>query len=145
MEEFNTLEEILEFAVAREVEANQLYTYMAEHVTNAGLRGVCEEFAEEELEHKAKLELEIMKTGKVTADINIADYVVGSGEPMELNYEELLIFAISKEEKSIKLYKDLAQAVENEDLREVFLALVQEEAEHKNRFEREYHKATEEN
>ena len=45
MEVANSVGEILEFAIAREVEANQLYMYMAEHMTSPEMRQVCEDFA----------------------------------------------------------------------------------------------------
>ena len=141
----NSVDEILEFAIAREVEANQLYIYMAAHVTDAEIRQVCEDFAKEELEHKAKLELELMKIGEVVTGFNISDYVVEAGDPMDMSYEDLLVFAIEKEDKSVNLYSDLAKIVKGEESREVLLLLVQEETEHKQRFEIEYNKLLKEN
>ncbi len=58
-------DEILEMAVAREVDANRFYLALAERVENPRIRKVFEKLAAEELEHKAKIELEIMKTGRV--------------------------------------------------------------------------------
>lgn len=137
-DKIDSVEEILEFAIAREAEANQLYLYMAVHMESPQMRKMCEDFAKEELEHKAKLELELMKTGKVVTDFNIADYVMGAGDPMEMDYEDLLVFAIKKEDKSINLYSDLAKVVPDKQSRETLLALVKEESEHKRRFESEY-------
>jgi rubrerythrin len=134
----DSVDEILEFAIAREVEANQLYTYLARRLENPEMRKVCEDFAREELEHKAKLELEVMKRGKVVSDLNISDYMMDVGHKLDMDYKETLAFAISKEELSAKLYTDLAEVVRDEDSREVLLALAQEETEHKMRFEREY-------
>jgi rubrerythrin len=134
----SSVDEILEFAISREVEANQLYLYMAAHLENAEMRKVCEDFAEEELEHKAKLELELMKAGEVVSGLDISDYVMRGGEPMEMDYEDLLVFAIKKEDRAINLYKDLAETVREKESRETLLALVEEESEHKRRFEVEY-------
>ncbi len=133
-----SIDEILEFAVSREVEANQLYKYMANRMVNPEMRKVCEEFAEEELEHKAKLELELMKAGEVVVDFDLSCYVAEAGDPMDMDYEQLLVFAMNKEEISINLYSDLAEVVEDKESREVLLALVKEEMEHKQRFEAEY-------
>ena len=55
--------EVLEFAIRREVEAYYFYMALAERVDSAQMRQVLKDFAEEELEHKAKLELEVLKTG----------------------------------------------------------------------------------
>ncbi|MHC4501024.1 MAG: ferritin family protein, partial [Planctomycetota bacterium] len=56
MERFGSVDEILDFAIAREVEANDFYTELAERMENGAMRKVFEEFAIEELGHKMKLE-----------------------------------------------------------------------------------------
>lgn len=141
----DSVDEILEFAIAREVEANQLYTYLARWLENPEMRKVCEDFAREELEHKAKLELEVMKRGRVVSGLNISDYMMDVGHKLDMDYKETLVFAISKEGLSIKLYTDLAEMVRDEESREVLLALAQEETEHKMRFEREYNNLLKQN
>ena len=132
------MKDILTFAIGREVEAHELYIYMAAHVANPEIRAVCEDLAEEELEHKAKLEQELIEIGESTADINISDYVSVTGNPMDMDYEDLLVFAIKKEERSIKLYSDLAKIVKDKDSKQVLLFLANEETDHKQRFEIEY-------
>ena len=138
MDRIDSVDEILEYAIAREVEANQLYTYMAKRMENPEMSKVCEEFAKEELEHKAKLELEVMKRGQVVSDFDISDYMMDVGNEMDMDYEELLVFAIKKEELSVSLYTDLAAVVKDKESRETLLSLAQEETEHKLRFETEY-------
>lgn len=138
MDRIDSVDEILEYAIAREVEANQLYTYMAKQTENPEMSKVCEEFAKEELEHKAKLELEVMKRGQVVSDFDISDYMMDVGNEMDMDYEELLVFAIKKEEISVSLYTDLAAVVKDKESRETLLSLAQEETEHKLRFENEY-------
>ncbi len=138
MDRLDSINEILEFAIAREVEANQLYKYLAKRMKNPEMCKVCEDFAEEELEHKAKLELEVMKRGQVVSDFDISDYMMDVGNEMDMDYEELLVFAIKKEEISVSLYTDLAAVVKDKESRETLLSLAQEETEHKLRFETEY-------
>ena len=141
----DSIDEILEFAIAREVEAHGLYTYMAGRMKNPEMRTVCEELAQEELEHKAKLELEVMKRGEVVSDIYVSDYMTDAGNEMDMDYEELLIFAIKKEEISVSFYTDLAAAIKDEESREALLALAEEETKHKQRFEVEYNNLLKEN
>ena len=145
MDKVDSIDEILEFAIAREVEANQLYTYMAGRMKNPEMRKVCEELAKEELEHKAKLELEVMKRGEVVHGICISDYMTDAGDEIDMDYEELLIFAIKKEDISVNFYTDLAGVVKDEESREALLALAEEETEHKQRFEVEYDDLLKEN
>ncbi len=56
--------ELLELAIHREVEAYHFYMALAEQVDDPEMREVLQDFAREELEHKEKLELEVLKTGK---------------------------------------------------------------------------------
>ena len=143
MAELNSIDEILEFAIAREVEAHELYGYLAQRVESLEMRKVCEEFAMQELEHKAKLEFEMMKAGKVVLDgnqpvLNMSNYIEEIGEPINMNYKELLVFAIKKEETSVRLYSDLANIVGDEESHEVLLELADEEDLHRLRVEIEY-------
>jgi rubrerythrin len=138
MEDISSVDEILEFAISREVEANQLYIRMSKSIENPEMRKVCEDLAKEELEHKAKLELELMKKGEVVSDFNISNYVMDVGNEMDMDYERLLLFAIKKEQISIDLYNDLAAVVKDEESREVLSMLATEETEHRKQFEIEY-------
>ena len=143
MVEFEPDEEVLEVAIAREEEANRFFLILAARARNDEMRKVFEEFAAEELEHKAKLELEVMKTGKVlTATKNLeyedeADKNV-SGSQLDMDYKDMLIMGMQKEEASFRLYVDLPARVTNEDSKETLLAIAQEEVKHKLRFEMEY-------
>jgi rubrerythrin len=142
MERFGSVDEILDFAIAREVEANDFYTEMAERLEDAAMRKVFEEFAIEELGHKMKLEA--VKAGAFAikggdaASLGIADYVVDVEATADMSYADALVLAMKKEKASYRLYIDLAAAAEAEELTDMFLALAQEEAKHKLRFEIEY-------
>jgi rubrerythrin len=146
MGEFESVGEILEFAIAREEEANRLYMDLAARTENRAMRSVFEDYAEVELEHKAKLELEAMKEGIVVvprerlAVFKLSDYVADAESVPEMDYKDALMFAIKKERISVRLYVDLAAIVEEANSREVLLSLAEEEAEHKARFEIEYEK-----
>jgi rubrerythrin len=105
---------------------------------NPAMRKVFEDFAKEELEHKAQLELEVMKQGKVPKDFKIANYMVSGELSGDMNYKDALALAMAKEKVSFRLYIDLAAAADDEELKEVFLSLAEEEARHKLRFEIEY-------
>ena len=147
MEKIDSIDEILEFAIAREVEANRFYMDLANWLENPAMRGLVLEFAKEELEHKAKLELEVLKTGKVLrpvekkAEFKAADYIVDFGVEPDMEYKDLLIVAIEKEKKSLRLYIDLAAIIEDKDSRETLLSIAEEEAKHKALFEIEYEEA----
>ncbi|MHC4423107.1 MAG: ferritin family protein [Planctomycetota bacterium] len=144
MGEYVSVEEILEFAIAREIEANQFYMNLAKQVENPAMRRVFEDFAGEELEHKAKLELEAMKEGIVmvpmekAAGFQMADYMSDVEVSTDMYYKDVLILAMNKEKRSLRLYVDLAAIVEDANSRETLLSLAVEEAKHHARFEIEY-------
>lgn len=138
----DSIDEIIDFAIEGEIEANQFYLDLAGRVKNAAMRKVFEDFAQEELGHKAKLEA--MKSGEVTLsmgkvpDLKIADYAVEAEVRPNMDYQDALLLAMKNEKASFNLYTDLAEAAEDNTVRETFLSLAQEEAKHKLRFELEY-------
>ncbi len=138
-------EEILELAITREEVANMLFLEVASRTKNPEIRKVFEELADEELEHKAKLELEILKTGKVmTANQKPAfEEQVDMVEPatwVDMDYKDMLLMGIQKEDAAFRFYVKLAANTTDEDSYETLMALAEQEIKHKLRFEMEYDK-----
>lgn len=143
MEEFKSIDDILDFAIASEQEAMDFYTDLAKQTKSKAMKEAFLQFAKEEMEHKTRL-IKIKKDQsfefseeKVT-DLQIADYLVEVEPKPDMNYKEALIVAMKKEKAAFKLYTDLANVAPTSTLRDVFLSLAQEEAKHKLRFEIEY-------
>ncbi len=143
MKVFNSIDEILDFAISAEQRAVDLYTSLVEKARVDDMKKVFMEFAKEEMGHKARLS-KIKKEGiftlpaeKVT-DMKIADYS-GEIKASEVqDYQQALVFAMSQEKAAFKLYSALAERAPTTDLKRLFLSLAQEEAKHKLRFELEY-------
>jgi len=144
MEEFRSDDEILQFAIGREVSAHQFFMDLADQMENTTMRLLFENFAKEELRHKAILELEVMKRGLVvpepidTDDLDQTDVMVAIDPELGIDYKNALMLAINKEAKSFRLYVELAAMVKDKQSRETLLSLAQEEAKHELRFEIEY-------
>jgi len=143
------VEEILYFAISREIEANVFYNLLSQYIEDAQVKAICDEFAIEELEHKARLELEIMKLGNVVKPLagsgrpgraagRPLDYMMDMAKAMQLNLPGLILLAMEKEKVSFRLYIDLLAMVEDKQSRQTILELAEEEARHKMRFEIEY-------
>ena len=133
----------LEFAISREVDAYHFYMALAERANSIEIKKVLEEFAQEELEHKEKLELELIKKGQtLSAEDNQpmpSPPIPPNTSPLlDMNYKELLFMAMQKEKASFRTYVDLVPKIRNEDSREVLLEIAEEEVKHKLRFEMEY-------
>jgi len=144
MEEFKSIDDVLDMAIKDEIRASNLYAGLAKKSRNKEIQKVFEQFSKEELGHKKKLE-NIKSSGKIAVqpkaiqDLKIGDYIVDVDTSREdLTYQEALIVAMKEEKRAFKLYTDLAARTDDPDTRETFLMLAQEEARHKLRFEIEY-------
>jgi rubrerythrin len=145
MGKLNTDQEILEFAISKEVEAYYFYLALADRVEDPGIRQVFEDLANEELQHKAKLELEMIKTGVTLPDRQMppgrpeSDYIISDSDvPLDIDYADILLLGMEKEDAAFRMYVSFISNVRDEDSRELLLALAQEEVRHKLRFETEY-------
>ena len=95
MQEFSSDSEILEFAVAREIESYKFFMVLADRMERPQMQKVFEGLAKEELEHKEKLELEIMKTGRVAgiediSKLDTQDYYVEGEYQFDMDYKSIL-------------------------------------------------------
>jgi rubrerythrin len=142
MENFESVDEILDFAIGREIEAIRLYTDLANKVEKPEMRKVLQDFAMEEQEHKIKLEdakaIGFVLKEEEVGNLGIADDIEGGEIRPDMSYADILIMSMKKENVSVQLYTDLAKMVQDEEMKDMFLLLAQEEAEHKLRFEMEY-------
>jgi len=140
----DSYEEILEFAIDREIDANQFYLALAESVDSTEMRKVFEELAQEELAHKSKLELELMKMGKTVEirqppDTPQRTYIISDNQSLlDMDYKDILLLGMEKEEASFRLYVNLVPNAYDSESREVLLSLAQEEVGHKLRFQMVY-------
>lgn len=143
MTDLNNLNEILDYAIALEQRAVDLYTLIADKAKSEHNRQLFLSFAREEMGHKTKLEnvkkgkLEIEVAEKVM-DLKIADYANDVELTDNSSYQTILMYAMKQEKQAFRLYTDLADRAEDPQIRDLFLALAQEEARHKLRFEIEY-------
>jgi rubrerythrin len=144
MRKLGSDQEILEFAIFRENEAHNFYMALASRVQDPQMRHVFEDLAAEELEHKARLELEIIKTGKTISKEQhsarpSSEYIISdSPSQLDIDYKDALLLGMEKEEASFRTYVNLIANAHNEQSQEVLLALAEEEVKHKLRFETEY-------
>jgi rubrerythrin len=143
MQQWKSVDEILDFAIGQEEEAAQFYTDLSSRMDRPWMSAIFQSFAKEEMGHKTKL-LDIkkgrllMSAEQKVLDLKLSDYLVDVEPSGHMDYQQALVVAMKKEKKAFKMYTDLADATDNQNLRSVFLGLAQEEAKHKLRFEIEY-------
>jgi rubrerythrin len=143
MMQFDSVDAVLDFAIKNEQDASDFYTELASKMEKPYMKQAFESFAAEERGHKAKLESvkkgNIAKLAKTKVlDLKIGDYLVEQKPSATMDYQSALILAMKQEKAAFRLYTDLAASTDDDNVRDLFLGLAQEEAKHKLRFEVEY-------
>jgi rubrerythrin len=141
--ELNSVENILNFAIEKEEEAAEFYEQLAAKMAPDYMKEIFLGFAQEEKQHKARL-LHVKQGGQLLSakekviDLKIGDYLVAVEPSGDMNYQQALIIAMKAEKAAFKLYMDLSKTTDDVSLKNLFVALAQEEAKHKLRFEIEF-------
>ena len=142
---FNSVEEIVEYALGKEKEAVEFYTELSQNETFKAAKQTFEQFANEEKKH-VKL-LEDLGNNKVKIeeykfewipDMKRSDYMVDVEYEPGMHYTDILRLAMKREEKALLLYNELAEKADKPDFVNVFKMLCQEEAKHKQILETIY-------
>ena len=145
--EFENLEAILDFAIEKETEATEFYTDLSKEASLSGSSEMFQEFAAEEKKHQKMLEEFKSKgisdslkdyTFKWITDIKRSDYVVDLEYSPGMGYNEILMLAMKREEKALKLYNEFLAQADSAEAKKLFKILCQEEAKHKLALETMY-------
>ena len=145
--EFESLEAIVDFAIDKEIEAAEFYTDLSKESAFSGSAEMFTEFAREERKHQKMLE-GFKSEGiapsiqeyqfKWITDIKRSDYVVDLEYQKGMAYHEILMLAMKREEKALRLYNDFQEQADTDDGKNLFKLLCQEEAKHKLALETMY-------
>ncbi|SPD74636.1 Rubrerythrin [uncultured Desulfobacterium sp.] len=143
--DFASFDNIISFAADKEKEAVEFYDGLAKQAPNTGAKELLQGFAREEEKHYKMLkEFEINKPKldeykfKWITDIKRSDYLVDAPYDKGMGYPDLLRLAMKREEASLKLYNELLEKAEKQDIKKLFKMLCQEEAGHKQKLETMY-------
>jgi rubrerythrin len=139
------LNEIIDFAIARENEAVQFYQKLQQMAAFSEKKKLFQQFESMErghiviLEGIKKMDIRHIDVPEVET-LHISDYLVDAPEskPDKLSYQDILILAMKKEQRAHELYKDLAEKNKDPDVVKLFSRLASEEARHKRAFEEMY-------
>ena len=140
-----TINEIIEFAIAREEDAAAFYRElktMSRFQENVELLAELEAMEEEHIRILRDLQAKGLKSTdfevQKISSLSIADYLVEAPPAPDMSYQDILIVAMKKEQKAVDLYQELAEQALSEGQKKVFTRLAAEEAKHKLHFERIY-------
>lgn len=143
MKVFNSIDEILDFAIKAEQESVDFYMDLASRSKNDPMKKVFTEFAGEEIKHKSRLmgikeEKTLTLAVDKVMDMKIADYLVDVTPKPDMTYSDALVLAMKKEKAAFRLYSFLSEETTDPIMKRLFLTLAMEESRHKLRFELEY-------
>jgi rubrerythrin len=147
MEQFDTIESILNRAIALEEEAYSLYSNAALAAQSDPIRDRLLELAQIELAHKAKLQ-EVM-AGSVrwairrsradpVTDLRLSDHLVGGSLDPNADFQDVLLFAARRERMAYDFYAAMGELVEEPLHKNLFEMLAAEELRHKYLIEKTY-------
>jgi rubrerythrin len=135
--------EMIQFAIQREIESMDFYDKASKMVKHSGTKDLFLDFIKQEEGHKRKLEE--VRAGKIALgkiekipNLKISDYMVETELKPDISYGDILRIAMKREERSVKLYTDLNEKNQDENFRNLFTFLVQEESKHKYYIEKLY-------
>jgi len=142
--EHPTFAEALDFAIGREKAAVAFYDELLSLASFAAQKSTLAEFRAMEEGHVSKLEN--MKAGgklklsaKAAVDLGLAERLALSELPVSgMTYQDILVSAIKKEERSGALYANLAASSPDAEIRDTFSLLAVEEGRHRRYFEELY-------
>jgi rubrerythrin len=140
---FSTFQEVVQFAIDKEKDAQTFYRSAASLSQYPGIAPLFLEMAQEEEKHQKLLEelpdpSTLPEPSKPVLDLKISDYLVDLKFHNEMKYQDVMILAMKNEEKSLKFYRAWESKVEDPGMKKFFSFLADEEAKHKYRLESIY-------
>jgi len=141
--DFKTFQEAIDFAKEKENAAVHFYESARQVARNPGSQVMFKEMAEEERRHLKFLEelkeeqIESFPREKIQ-DLKISQMTEDVPFSADLDYRQILIVAMKKEEQAQRMYSDLASMTSAEKVAKLFQVLADEEAKHKHKLESEY-------
>jgi rubrerythrin len=142
---FESLNDVLTFAIRREHDARELYLMFRDMVKDPGAKALLEDLANQELGHQKLLENalkgeEIERIGgkKAVKDLHLSDYMVTEDIGPDSSPQNVMLFAMKKEQEAYSMYHMLLGSYEGTEIEDLFSRLAREELHHKEILEREY-------
>lgn len=140
---FQSLQDILRFAAAKEESSVQFYTALAARVKNSDTKTIFSTLAHQEEKHIDAVQLEMIKLGYTVPETSRQDIPEDEvsmeldAQAEKMNYIDALRLAICKERAAFKLFAELMAMADQPEARNMFLELAEEEMRHVLQLERE--------
>ncbi|HHT9110611.1 MAG TPA: ferritin family protein [Candidatus Brocadiaceae bacterium] len=137
------VKEIINQAIKQEEMAYKFYNDALKFVKDAAAKLWLKELADEELKHKDLLQkMDVSKVKKFKPekihDLHITEYLVDKDVSEVKDFQDVLVVAMKKEQKSYNFYVGMVKSTDNPDLKKICKILAQEELKHKHKLELYY-------
>ncbi len=141
--ELNEYNEVIQYAINLEMEAEIFYTKISEKVSDSNLKEMFSAFAGEEKKHRKILTglMENKTAGSFfqkTSDYGISETVERPEITEKMTLADAFTIAMKNEENAMKMYQQLANDCTNEEIKKVFEDLAAMEQGHKFKMENSY-------
>lgn len=137
------VKEIIKQAAQQEDKAYKFYMDALKFVKDAAAQLWLKELAGEEIKHRDLLQnfdtskVKKFKPEKIQ-DLHISEYLVDKDISEVKDFQDVLIVAMKKEQKSYHFYVGMAKSTDNPEMKNLCKILAQEELKHKHKLELYY-------
>lgn len=136
-------EGVLKLAAEKEAEAGRFYADAADMAENPGAKALLLQLAEQEQGHQERLErLEPSAIGDLgegqVQSLRISEFLTDKPLQAEATFQEVMVYAMKREERAEGFFNGLAEAMPAGDLKHLFGMLAREESKHKAVLEKLY-------
>ncbi|MHC4591828.1 MAG: ferritin family protein [Planctomycetota bacterium] len=137
------VKEVLDVAIAKETGACELYTATAEATDNPALKALLSDMAAQEDHHRELLQgIEPEQCGafrpEPRQDLKLTEYLEERPLSLEASLQDVMLYAMHREEEAREFYASMADAVTDEQIAELFRSLATMEHAHKAKLEEQY-------
>lgn len=143
--QFQTLDDILNFAIVQEKAAQKFYTKLSNEAERADMQLFYRTLVEEELTHEKKLRKLKSRNSSLPApdltDLQKSGYLDALPIGSDMTLKEVLLYALKKEKSAKMLYTVLSKNIQQAELVDLFKTLALEESGHADFFRKEYNLA----
>ena len=133
---------LLDTAIYREIVSQAFYSAGQKQTTDPGAKALMKELAGEEMRHSERLK-ELKDKGlekqrwhrEGIPDLMISQYLVGGDRLEDAGLQDVLVFAMKREQQAVESYSRMMSMVTDEMAKHLCEQLVHEELKHKLKLE----------
>ncbi len=138
-----SVRKVIADAIKKEHEARKLYLSAKRKAGDPAAKRLLDSLARQEARHAAVLRGKrvsqfLASDPPAIQDLRITEFLVPTKLTPQSSFQEVLIYAMKREESSFWLYHALSEAASNKRTRNLFRRLAEDERLHRNRLEKLY-------